>query len=154
MLREKYQAGRRAWPIRLAAALIVALGALIFIWINSQVVDVVTLPAPPSTAIMISNCQPTDISQAEAKQLVLQAVALTASPDTKFDAEPSQSSGPPDNWTFRAFALNGTSTSNLMGWYSVNKQTAALSDPVLGTPIILPALSAEQSRQRVAHCSK
>jgi hypothetical protein len=84
--------------------------------------------------LFVAACQPTDISQAEAMELVLRAVALTAYPNTKFDAELSQSSGLPDNWTFRAFALNTTSTSNLMGWYSVNKRTAALSDPVLGKP--------------------
>ena len=44
-----------SWAIRLASALIVAVGAFVFLWLITGIVDVVELPPPPSTAITITS---------------------------------------------------------------------------------------------------
>ena len=101
-------------------------------------------------------CVPTEITQSEAKSLVLHAEAALAK-GAELGAEPSEPFGRPNSWTFRVFAEhpNPTDTSNLMGWYSVNKWSAALTDPVLDDrPITIPAVKGEQKRLQKAHCLK
>lgn len=70
--------------------------------------------------------------------------------DADFDSKLSD-----DVWTFRVHVtrLDDGSSSNLVAWISVNKHTAALTDPMRDDePIEIPRIAAEQAALRARHC--
>jgi hypothetical protein len=100
------------------------------------------------------SCRPSDITQREAQALVVKIVVAGA-PRVRAGAEETHSLLGSDWWEFRTFAENPAPTdiSNLMGWVSINKRTAEISDPVSGSQIIIPAaVHSEQQRLRKIHC--
>jgi hypothetical protein len=100
-------------------------------------------------------CTPTEISQAEARTLALHATATYVVRGAILDTEAIEHGlGPDDAWTFRVFVRNippGTS-SNLAGWFSVNKRTAELTNPILDDqPINISQVIAEQKMLIMKH---
>jgi hypothetical protein len=101
-------------------------------------------------------CTPTEISQNEARVLAIHAAAIKTPQRFILDAEHVPDLGHGDAWTFRVFTTNpdpGT-WSDLAGWYSVNKHTAALTDPLDDRRIVVIKLKREQAKLRLLHCLK
>ncbi len=118
---------------------------------------VVALPILIVTIGLQVSCAPTDITADEARILAIHATAVGARHPDELDAtlEPPNTVGPPEAWTFRAFTthVENHPYSNLAGWFSVNKRTAALTDPVLDDePISIPQIAEEQAALRRTHC--
>jgi ABC-type ATPase involved in cell division len=111
------------------------------------------LVAAVALAVQIA-CTPSEISQSEARALAIRAAAVHTPQRFILDAEDADF-GPKDAWNFRVFTINkdpGTS-SDLAGWFSVNKHTASLSDPMLDDRrIVVLTLKREQARLRRLHC--
>jgi hypothetical protein len=92
------------------------------------------------------------ISLGEAKLLAIHAARADGVPNNYvLDAEVA---GQDENsYNFRVFVTNpGPETaSNLAGWFTVNLNTAALTD-CFDRPVTFPAVRGEQERLRAAHC--
>ena len=103
-------------------------------------------------------CARTYITQAEARTLVIDAARTYAVSGVGLDTDEAQDTDPPAAWTFRVFATNAPPGpgiySNLVGWFSVDKHTAALSDPVLERPLKFRQTQIEQARLRAEHCQR
>jgi hypothetical protein len=98
---------------------------------------------------------PSAISVDEAKQLVRQAAVLSAVPGTVMDVEVEETND--RSWLLRAYATNTKAASSLIGYYSVNKLTASVSD-VSGEPpfkrVTTRALRRMQADIRQRHCGR
>jgi hypothetical protein len=115
--------------------------------------EAMTLFLASTLAVQIA-CTPSEITLPEAKALAIHAAAAIAAPSTPLNAEVASLS-PENAWSFRVLAtqIGPGSSSNLIGWYSVDKRTAALTDPVLdGKLIAAPNVVAEQAALRASHC--
>ena len=103
------------------------------------------------TLLLNIACMPSDITEAEARALVLHAAATVSPHHLAADAAPGE--GEKDEWSFRVRSTDPTeSTSTLVGWYSVNKRSAALRDPIAEQSWSIPQIQAEQTKLRIAHC--
>ncbi len=105
-------------------------------------------------------CTPTAITYQEARTLALQAGHTQAYDWVELDAEDGMDPERKDVYSFRVFGTNQapgqpeeTLSSNRIGWFDVNRNTAALTDPVLdNAPIRILRLKQEQRRLRAKHC--
>ena len=99
-------------------------------------------------------CEGTTITAAEAKALVLEvpnARRSISERGARLDAEIEQSI--PHGWLFRVHATNSKSPSSLIGYYTVDERTAAITDYSLdGAPVVSKHLRIEQARLLRKHC--
>lgn len=104
-------------------------------------------------------CKPSEITEAEARQLALDAAVTEI--DKKWRIEGEWSNSPyddPDTWVFKVRVTNNyiAGTSSLVGWFAVDKRTAELAGPVADpdnpVPYKIPAVAQEQERLRAEHC--
>jgi hypothetical protein len=113
-----------------------------------------------SAPLSLAACQPSDITEAEARILALDAAEMVVTPPGRHHlaAEPTADWEESNAWLFRVRVTNNSIpwTSSLVGWFAVNKRTTALTDPVVNpdapVPYDLPSLAPEQAQLRMAHC--
>jgi hypothetical protein len=110
---------------------------------------------PGLLLVALIACVPSEINQAEARDLAIEIGKAEEYGGVTVDAEATRPLQP-GVWAFRVYATNGgPSVSNLVGWVDVNKTTAEVSDPVSHSAhTISEAVARKQRELQSTHCLK